>query len=467
MNPLPRSTPEAEGLTSVQIKNFIADIAEMGKAGISQEVHSYMILRHGNVVGEGSFAPYQIETPHVLFSVSKSFTSMAIGIAQAEGLLHVDDLVSRYLSEDFPKEVSPYLAKLTLRHCLTMATGHQTDALDAIRGSTKRWVKAVLKHPFDHEPGTRFIYNTGATYLLSAVIQKITGITLLEYLKPRLFEPLGITEAKWQLSPEGISTGGFGLSVSVESIAKLGQLLLQNGVWEGRQLIDPKWIAEATSKQIENGDDPENDWTQGYGYQFWRCTFDAYRADGAFGQFIVVLPEEDMVVAINSGADDMGLILKKVWKHLLPNQAIEPVLPAVELSYPPQVGMGFDHGLDLDGSTYDLKRPHPLFSQVTFKAVDDRNLELIITKDGCTQPLRMGYGQWITQLIQTGEDIDRLSISGAWTKENELTVLVRYIEMPYVGRMTFTFTKDTLALDHFWNVVFWERKLTHYTGKKI
>jgi len=467
MNPLPRSTPQAEGMTDIQINNFVSDLAKMGKDEISQEVHSFMILRKGKVVAEGSFEPYQIETKHDLFSVSKSFTSMAIGIAQAEGLLHVDDLVSRYLFDDFPKESSPYLQKLTLRHCLMMATGQSTDALDAISGSTKQWTQAILNHPFDHEPGTRFTYNSGATYLLSAILHKITGISLFDYLEPRLFEPLGITEAKWQASPEGISAGGFGLSVCLESLAKFGQLLLQNGTWEHRQLIDPQWILNATSKQISNGEDLEDEWTQGYGYQFWRCTVDAYRAEGLFGQFLLVLPKEDMVIAINAGAEDLDLILKKVWVNLLPNRRIERVLDEIDLSYPPQSGVDFNHGLSIDGLTYRLKRPHFLFSQVKFNRVNDRLLELILSKEGVTHHFAVGYGHWITQVIQTGENNDCLSLSGAWTKKNELTVMVRYIEMPFVGRLAFTFKKDALALDNSWNVVLGGRKLTHFTGTKI
>jgi hypothetical protein len=169
-----------------------------------------------------------------------------------------------------------------------------------------------------HKPGTHFKYNTPATFMCSAIVQKLTGLTVAEYLKPRLFDPLGITQPVWNTNWQGISLGGYGLNVTTEDIARFGQLYLQKGEWQGRQLLDPKWVDLATSRQVSNGSNPKSDWDQGYGFQFWRCRNGAYRGDGAFGQYCIVLPEQDAVIAITSGVKDMQGVLNLIWDKLLP-----------------------------------------------------------------------------------------------------------------------------------------------------
>ena len=154
--------------------------------------------------------------------------------------------------------------------------------------------------------------------MLSAIVQKATGKTVLDYLKPRLFEPLGIEHPTWETSPQGISTGGYGLSIRTEDIAKFGQLYLQKGKWHGKQLVPAAWVEAATARQTSNGSNPKSDWDQGYGYQFWRCRHGAYRGDGAFGQYCIVMPEQDAVIAITSGVKDMQAVLNLVWDKLLP-----------------------------------------------------------------------------------------------------------------------------------------------------
>ena len=178
-----------------------------------------------------------------------------------------------------------------------------------------------------YKPGTHFLYNTPATYMLSAIVQKATGQTVLDYLRPRLFEPLGIEDPTWEASPQGVTLGGYGLSVRTEDIARFGQLYLQKGKWQGKQLVPAAWVEAATARQISNGSSPKSDWDQGYGYQFWRCRHGAYRGDGAFGQFCIVLPEQDAVVAITSGTRDMPSVMNLVWDRLIPALDAKP-LPA-------------------------------------------------------------------------------------------------------------------------------------------
>ncbi|HEX2948789.1 MAG TPA: serine hydrolase, partial [Armatimonadota bacterium] len=309
---LPRRTPESQGIASQAIQAFVEDL----NTHIA-EPHSLMLVRHGAVIAEGWWTPYAPELQHMLFSLSKSFTSTAIGMAVTEGRLSVDDPVLSFFPEEAPADPDANLRAMCVRHLLTMSTGHDQDA-SSRSFSQHNWVKAFLSLPVEHAPGTHFCYNTAATYMLSAILQKVTGEKLISYLRPRLLQPLGITKANWESCPMGINTGGFGLRITTEAIARFGLLYLQNGVWDGRQIVPASWIADATAKQVPNGDMPDSDWSQGYGYQFWRCRHNCYRGDGAFGQFCLVMPEHDAVLAMTSGTGDLQAVLNRVWDDLLP-----------------------------------------------------------------------------------------------------------------------------------------------------
>ena len=309
-DPLPRSEPEAQGVSSAQIRDFVEAANEK-----IDTLHSLMVVRHGHVVAEGWWAPEGPAKPHVLHSLSKSFTSTAVGLAVAEGKLSIDDTVLSFFPDDVPETPSDNLKKMRIRDLLTMSTGHQTQPTF---NSETPWVKTFLEHPVPHKPGTHFQYNSPATYMCSAIVQKVTGQSVLEYLTPRLLGPLAIETPEWLESPQGVSVGGWGLLLRTEDIAKFGQLYLQRGKWQGKQLVPAEWIEQATSKQVSNGSDPSRDWDQGYGFQFWRCRHGAYRGDGAFGQFCIVLPEQDAVITITADTKDMQAELNVVWEHLLP-----------------------------------------------------------------------------------------------------------------------------------------------------
>lgn len=317
---LPRGSAEAQGVSSAAIRAFVETANEK-----VDTLHSIMIVRHGHVVAEGWWKPESADKPHVLHSLSKSFTSTAVGFAVAEGKLSVDDLVLKFFPEEAPAERSNNLKQMRVRDLLTMSTGHQDEPKFNAESS---WVKTFLAHPVPHKPGAHFQYNSPATYMCSAIVQKVTGQTVLDYLKPRLFEPLGIENPEWGTSPEGITVGGWGLHVRTEDIAKFGQLYLQKGKWNDRQLLPQSWIEQATARQVSNGSDPARDWDQGYGFQFWRCRHGAFRGDGAFGQFCVVLPEQDAVIVITADTRDMQAELNVVWDKLLPAFHSE-ALPAI------------------------------------------------------------------------------------------------------------------------------------------
>jgi len=278
------------------------------------DVHSVMVLHHGRVVAEKWYSEGAPDRPHILNSVSKSFTATAVGFAVAEGLFALDDKVTSFFPDKVPAEHSPLLDEMTVRHLLTMSTGQPKEPP---RTGTD-WIADFMAAEVTDAPGAVFRYNSMATFMLSAIVQKTSGEKLADYLAPRLFAPLAITGYRWNESPDGINTGGWGLYVKTEDMAKFGQLFLQNGVWNGSRLLPEGWVEEASTRKISNGDDPASDWAQGYCYQMWRCRHGAYRADGANGQFIVVMPEHDAVVAITADLGDMQAELNMVWDTILP-----------------------------------------------------------------------------------------------------------------------------------------------------
>ncbi|MDD2438221.1 MAG: ChbG/HpnK family deacetylase [Massilibacteroides sp.] len=319
---LPRSTPEAEKITTKNIQNYLADVKKH-----KQDLHSLMILRHGKVVYETWLGDNAANKPHILNSVSKTFTATAIGFAVQEQLLSVEDPLINFFPEYLPNTVSENLKAVKIKDLLTMSVGHDKDPTTDVKGLTQPgdWERMFLSTPVVHKPGTKFVYNSLATYMLSAIIQKVTGHTVLDYLYPRLFRPLGIVGAKWEKSPTGVNTGGWGLFIKTEDMAKMGQFMLQKGNWKGKQLLSKAWFEEATTSKIQQPPvwTPEkikikdSDWIQGYGYQIWRCRHNAYRADGANGQFIIVLPEKDAVIVTTADINDMQAEINLIWKHLL------------------------------------------------------------------------------------------------------------------------------------------------------
>jgi len=300
-------------------------------AADSMDVHSVMIVKDGNVIYNHWQSEGVDSVPHVLHSVSKTFTATAVGLAIADGKMALTDKVIDYFPDKLPADVSDNLKAMTVRDLLTMSCGH--DVEPSWRGdSDQDWVTIFLAHPVVHEPGTFYLYNSLGTYMLSAIVQQVTGEKVVDYLTPRLFEPLHIDKPKWEESPQGINCGGWGLYLKTEDLAKMGQLLLQKGEWNGKQLIPAEWVAEMSKKQVESinpgtrieqaeerGMTKEtSDWMQGYGYQMWRCRPGCFRADGARGQYIIVVPDKNAVIAITSNVEDLQGELNLVWNRILP-----------------------------------------------------------------------------------------------------------------------------------------------------
>jgi CubicO group peptidase (beta-lactamase class C family) len=311
---LPRSTPEAEGIASAAVRSFIEAADQQ-----IHTLHSFMLVRHGKVVAEAWWQPESADKKHILWSLSKSFTSTAVGLAVAEGKLSLEDPVLKFFKDEAPAEPSENLRAMRVRDLLTMSGGHEVEPKFSFTAGPS--VKGFLAHPVVHNPGTWFRYNTPGSYMLSAIVTKATGQTVLDYLTPRLFQPLGIESPEWASTPEGYSLGGYGLHIRTEDLAKFGQLYLQKGRWQGKALLPEKWVTEATGKHLDNSKAPSAktlDWQQGYGFQFWRCQHNAFRGDGRDGQICLVLPEHDAVIAMTAETKQMQTELDLVWEKLLP-----------------------------------------------------------------------------------------------------------------------------------------------------
>jgi CubicO group peptidase (beta-lactamase class C family) len=321
---LPRAkTPES-------IQQAVDAVLAGDRADDSVLFESLMILKHGKVLYEGWYGDAAPDKPHAMHSVSKSFTATAVGMAVDEGLLKVTDKLVDFFPDNLPEDVSDNLKAVTVHDLLTMNCGQETEA--RFRNSDQDWVTCFLAHPFVHEPGTWYCYNSLGTYMLSAIVQKLTGEKVLDYLTPRLFEPLHIEIPQWDESPQGINAGGWGLQLKTEDMAKFGQLFLQKGVWNGKRLVSEAWVNEASKYQVpsvpagtrpdqaeERGLTPENcTFMLGYGYQMWRCPDNAYRADGARGQYIIIVPDSDAVIACTANSANLQAEQNLIYEHLFP-----------------------------------------------------------------------------------------------------------------------------------------------------
>lgn len=314
---LHRSAPSKEKVSEKQLKKFYKAIDRSGL-----DFHSIQILRNGKVVSEKWWDGYSPSENHIQYSCSKTFTSVAIGLAKEEGLLSLDDKVISYFPDELPEDLQSDFEKLTIEHLLTMTTGQKKNP--PRKGDT--WISDFFNTPIEKEPGSYFKYNSSATFLLSAIIQKVSGEKLIDYLQSRLFQPLGIQNIYWEEGPHGINAGGWGLYLKTEDMAKFGQLFLQNGVWNGQQLLPKAWVEKSSSKQIDSypigkpdmAGDEHSDWTQGYGYQMWLGRHNTYYAFGAKGQFIIVIPNKNAVVAVTANIPEEQEVLNLIWKYLLP-----------------------------------------------------------------------------------------------------------------------------------------------------
>ncbi|WP_407539695.1 serine hydrolase [Deinococcus radiomollis] len=478
---LPNSSPEAQGLPARAVQNFV-EAAE--REGL--ELHSFVLLRRGHLIAQGAWAPFTLDQPHALFSVSKSFTSTAVGLAVAEGLMSLDDAVVSFFPEFRPEVVSDRLAAMRVRHLLTMTSGHADD-LPLFQQEPQPWAQSFLAQPVDFAPGTHFVYSSAATYMLAATVERLSRQPLLDYLRPRLFGPLGIGEASWEPNFEGVAVGGWGLSLRAQDMACLGELYRQKGVWKDRQglgqevlpwrlkdrtILSEDWVEQATSAQVKGDGSSPHDWNQGYGFQFWRCRHGAYRADGALGQFIVVMPEQEAVLAITGAVDSMQSVLDLVWAHLLPAFEPGPLIPepgalerlhhkCASLELAPVAGL-LDSPLAVrfGDRAYTFEANALGLTELRLGSLDGQ-AELTLTTSEGSFPLVAGLGTWAVNhtrfdhvsTLDPSRD-RRVAACAAWTAPDVLEIHLNYLNTAATHVLKLHFLKphsgqggETLALE--------------------
>jgi CubicO group peptidase (beta-lactamase class C family) len=462
VRPLSFSTPSGQGVDASGVHAFLDAL----EAAPDIEPHSLMILRHGHVVASGWWAPYTPGRPQLLYSISKSFTGTAAGLAAAEGLIGLDDTVISYFPEFEADITDPRSRAMLVRHVASMASGHEAETIEATLAlDPEEPVRGFLLLPPDRDPGTVFAYNQPTTYTLAAIVQRVTGQPLTEYLRPRLLDPLGIGDVAWLRDGSGRELGYSGLHATTDAVARLGQLYLRGGVWEpgpqilGERLLPQAWVDEATRPHIATtdalGDTNRKDWQQGYGFQFWKSRH-GYRGDGAYGQFCLVLTEHDAVIALTSETVAMEQVLDFVWEHLLPAFRSAP-LPGrdeedaslrerlARLALPPAAGKPAPpEGVEAwSGAAFTpyggvcADQPGLTAADVTAGA---DGWTLTLTEDGDRLALRLGADGWTV-----AEEPVPTAVSGGWADAGTLVVDVAFLETPHHLVVTCSLTDQTFT----------------------
>lgn len=436
-------TPEALGIPSTALLKFLARLEEI------DHVHGLVVMRHGKIALEGMRRPFSYDTPHQLFSVSKSFTSAAIGMAQREGLLKVTDRLIDYFPE-YAKTAHPRLAETRLCDLLSMQSGFAACTARRMFASPDGdWVKCYFSLVPEGDPGTFFAYNSGATYMLGAVLHRVTGLTLREYLTPRLFEPLEIVPGVWESCPRGLNCAGWGLYLKLRDLAKFAQLLLDGGVHEGKELIPADYLAEATRVHADNSMNSKPDWKLGYCWQFWNSTY-GYRCDGAAGQYAVILPEFDLTLTTVSATPNMQRILTALW---------ETVIPALSASSLPEDKAA---NAELRRTAENLamptvsggETPRRIRRRFEFAdnpdgivacAVDAETDECALTftlKNGVTEQLRAGFGKFAYGTLKLTDRFPHPTAASAAWKDGKLVIESFILDGIFRSTYTANFAPD-------------------------
>lgn len=448
---LKRVRPEQVGISSKGIIDFLDTVYDK-----QINIHSFMLLRYGKVAAEGYFKPFHAELRHNIYSVSKSITSAAVGIAIGEGLLSLEDKVTDFFPEKLSQCVHKYTAMMRIKHLLTMTTVHK----ESTDKSVDDWVKVFLNTPPSHIPGTVFAYDTTGTHTLCAILQKVTKMTVHEYLKTRLFEPIGIGEIEWESCPRNINKGGSGIKCTTEDLARFGQLYLQKGVWDGIRILPEGWVEHSTARHIDNSNTPMLlDGQKGYGYQFWRIRNNAYCAFGMGGQFIVVIPEKDTVFVSTANTllykDGHQMILDSLWETLYPAIADEPIeendfvykemkhrLDSLTLMMPEGRNIS-PNAQKVSGKRFQLEENHLGYDACEFVFHDEHSM-LSFYKGGDRLNVKFGMNQWI---LGSEPFLGLQSASAAtWVDDQTCIVHIHILDDVQMFILTCRFEEDFLVI---------------------
>lgn len=433
-----------QGMSGLALEEFFRENSKIGNS-----IEAVLVWKDGRVVAKGAPEPYSVYDKGELYSLSKSFCSTAVGLCIAEGKMALDERIA----DIFPKESADgdeNLCKATVQDLLTMRTGHAACVMPALSRAIDP-VSAFFRQKTDYAPGERFAYNTAATYILSAAVQKRTGMTVADYLEPRLFEPLGIRGQVWNKCA-GVSEGGIGLHLGADDIWKLGVLYLQKGVWEGKRLLPEEWTMDARQPHADNSMNGTPDWCAGYGYQFWNNAGDGFRGDGAFGQLCMVLPEKNAVVAVRALVKDMQREVELVQKLAA---QIDSGAPG-EGSLPPHAPLSGGKA-DISG-LYRCEWNEFGWTQMRIGFEED---DLVIRmQDGAkAQEMRFGAGKWAEsrffakrycpKLVGLQDNLytEEIRFAGSFeATENGAKILCRYLSTPHVEEISLTVKDGELEM---------------------
>ncbi len=462
--PLPRATPSAKGVDTSHVHRFL-DAVEA--AGI--ELHSFLLYRGGAVVVEGFWRPYSAGRLHMLHSATKSWTAMAAGLAIESGRLHLDDTVASFFPSQLPPAPSANLLAMRVRDLLTMRTGHRSGISGGEwRGMNQSWVGAFLKEAVAEPPGHTFIYSSGSSYMLSAIVSTVMGETVHSLLDRTVFRPLEMGCVEWDVSPEGFNTGGNGLSCVSEDALKFGVLHLQGGQWNGQQILSADWVKQATFPHVAEArlgvmdgrryaapsgtDQVKRD---GYGYQWWMTPHGGYRASGLFGQHTIVLPGHDAVIVFTAAVQrGDSRLLELVWHHLIPALDSEPALATrlAHLALPEPVGQAegplgsFRYAIapnaaGVTGISLDLTAESCVFTMTDARGEHRITAGFGHTVEGITSMT----GNALHHEYQPGHM--RVLAHAVWRGDAELCMSWRFIETAFCDTVTCRFTQDGMVME--------------------
>lgn len=467
--PLPTTPPRDAGVDATGILELIDAL----EADPAQEPHGLMILRHGAVIAQGWWAPYTAERAQLVYSLSKSFTSAAAGVLVDDGVLDLDSTVVSHFPEFADDIVDERSRRMRVRHVAAMATGHTGEMIEAAFGTDPAEpVRGLLLNPPEREPGTVFAYNQPATYTLAAIVQRLTGRTLVQFLRERVLGPIGAGPIAWEEWPAGRDIGYSGAYVTTDTIARLGLLLLRRGRWDRTRVLSEQWVTEATSVHVATAPDAEvglSESSFGYGLQHWRSRH-GFRGDGAFGQLCLVLPEQDLVVAYQGQSTDMQALLATVWRHLLPavgragsaqadaalaERLAAATLPECEVARVEVevarwdgavfTGARADAGVRADagdaGARPARDRPEAVVR------LDRDGAAWLLTLPGSTGEITArftGEAGWTV----TDDDGPTVAVSGGFTGDDELVLDVAFVETPH--RLHLRFDRAAGTVSHRW-----------------
>ncbi|MGW7538079.1 serine hydrolase domain-containing protein [Amycolatopsis sp. NPDC054798] len=460
----PSAAPSDAGLDAQGVRGFLHRLAA---DGISLD--SLLVYRSGKLAFEQYWWPYRADRPHTTHSATKSFVGTAIGLALDEGLLRLDDRLVSFFPELTPSDASDHLRAITVEDLLTMRTGHRVG----LSGKTWRllktsWVREYLRTPVELPPGKAFTYSSATSHMLSAIVQRTSGQSVFDYLQPRLFAPLGFAGHSWDTDPEGICSGGNGLSLRSIDFLKWGVLHLHDGIWQGERILPSGWVREATAWHVQNADAGSWNGTEfvpvssadsderpeGYGYQLWLDADGGYRASGMFGQDVFVLPQHDAVV-VTTGSITHGkhrLLSGLVHDLLVPAFDGDPSASADALLAADLAGTAVAPALsptavELDGQRYLCESNEDGLAEISF-AVDGDVLVVALDDARGRHSVRCGLSAWVEsdtsvstwQLHHSYQaESARVLAAAQWRSPRELVLEWYFVESPFHDTVTVEF----------------------------